>query len=267
MKLRLFSAFHVSLAICAGFGLIAPAGADPKPLIWPPVAQVGAQYDMFTLEFESLGADDGDVIIPEEPDGGCTGEGCTEYPEYPEYPEVPPVTEVPERSEPEGREPPAATISQTNLILANLQGTANFCDSNYPLKDKLEFQKYRIDCLRWELHRIAQGIPSSGDYADMRDAISAASGELAAIVAQNADPAPPVAHVGRSRSNKARPSARRLKAIAPARQARANAQAEAVLDKLSTRLLRSASSSASKRVHYERAAQAINSTKVLLRST
>lgn len=261
MKPSLFSPLRVSLAICASIGMIAPASADPKPLIWPPVAQVGAQYDMFTLEFESLGADDGAVITPEEPGEGCTGEGCGEYPEEPEYPEYPTTMY------PESREPPAVTTSQTDRILIYIQGTANFCEDNYPLKKLKDFERYRIDCLRWELHRIAQGIPSNGDYAEMREAISAASGELAAIVAQNADATPPAAHVGQSSNGKARPSARRLKAIAPARQAAANAQASAVLDKLSTRLLRSASSSATKRVHYERAAQAVNSTKVLLRST
>lgn len=245
------SPLRTSLLLCASFGLIAPAGAEPVPLLLPP-SGVAANYDMFTHEFESLGADDGEIITePDFPGNGCDGESCYEYEDRPDH---------------DDDEPPTATTGQTDRIVTSLQGITEYCDGVWPPQEGLDWSKYRLDCLRWELHRIAQGIPSTGEYAEMREAISIASGELAAIVNENADATPPVAHVGRSTSGKARQSARRLKAIDPARQASANAQASAVLDRLSTRLLRSASNSATQRVHYERAAQAINSTKVLLRS-
>ena len=100
----------------------------------------------------------------------------------------------------------------------------------------------------------------------MRSAISIAAAELRAIATANADPAATPVRRTVDTPKGPRTSARPITAVAPARVGAANAQAEAVLDRLTTKLLRSASSSASKRVHYERAVEAINSTKVLLRS-
>ena len=117
------------------------------------------------------------------------------------------------------------------------------------------------------MNRLIQSMPADGDYAEMRQAIAEAASELNTIVRETADPAAtPVRRTVETPRGK-RTSALPVQPIAADKVAEANERAAAVFEKLETRLLRSASGAPSKRVHYELAAQAVNSAKVLLRST
>ena len=127
-------------------------------------------------------------------------------------------------------------------------------------------QNYRIHCLVLELKQAADSIPASGEFAPVRAALLDASRGLQAIADNYEDPSAPRvrARVG------GRPAAPRtppINAIRPDALARATTEAEAVLEEAVTVLLRSAENSARRQVAFQPIAQAIDSTKVLLRST
>lgn len=182
--------------------------------------------------------------------------GYSEYPEEPEEPEEPEY-EYPSYSEPTEGEAPIST-AQTD-VLVNAFESANEECSYYELK-------WRIDCLAMRFQVMTQAVPSEAAYEPIRAELARTAAELRAIASANADPATPPARLAATVNGRTRTSARPLRAIAPARAAAATAAAEAALDGLSTRLLRSASTAASERIHFERAAEAVNSSKVLLRS-
>lgn len=231
-------------------GAFSAQAAPTFPALLLPGQMAMTPYEQ---DYGSLGVDDGTVI--EECVEGCDEEYDPYEEEYP-YEEEPKVKFEPETNTDESGLAPST--GRTGVVVSRIEQIEGTC-TNYT-------EGERIDCLSLEYSRIAQSLPSTGDYDDMRSAISIAAAELRAIATANADPtAAPVRRTVNTPKGP-RTSARPITAVAPARIASANAQAEAVLDKLTTRLLRSASSSASKRVHYERAVEAINSTKVLLRS-
>jgi hypothetical protein len=223
----------------------AAQAAPTFPTLIPPGQMAMTPYEQ---DYDSLGMDDGNIYDE------C-GDGCQEeYPieeEYPYEKNPEPDTSPEERSF-------APSTGRTGIIVSRIEQIEGTC-TNYT-------EGERIDCLSLEYSRIAQSLPSTGDYDEMRSAISIAAAELRAIATANADPAAAPVRRTVDTPKGPRTSARPITAVAPARVGAANAQAAAVLDRLTTKLLRSASSSASKRVHYERAVEAINSTKVLLRS-
>jgi len=269
--LYLSSALGLGLA----FGGTA-AGASVEDAILMPLPDVLVDMEARILppgmEPESLGADDGmvdpgDGEDPGEVGGGDDsggggdegGETCSECgyegEEGYERPEAPP-REPPEN--PENDNFPLGTgLTNTIVTALNLGGEA--C-SRYNALD-------RIDCLRDELARAARQLPRTGDYAEMRRALETASAKLDQIVLQNVDRTAPVTRYRAPTSQGDRTSTTPIRRIAPQNAARANRQAVAVMDELQTTLLRSASSAARKQVHFERAAQAVDSMKVLLRST
>jgi hypothetical protein len=129
-----------------------------------------------------------------------------------------------------------------------------FCES-------LAAPDYAIDCLSERLGAVAAAMPRSGDYAEARTAIAAASRALGDLARANADPERPAA---RGRSGGVT-TGRPLVPVRPDRRAAANARASAILDETETLLLRSAGSDA-RQTHYASIAAALGSGKVLLRS-
>jgi hypothetical protein len=127
-------------------------------------------------------------------------------------------------------------------------------------------QNYRIHCLVLEMRQVADSIPASGEFAPVRAALLDASRGLQAITDTYEDPSAPRvrARVG---GRPAAPQTPPITAIRPEAVARAAAEAEAVLDEAITVLLRSAENSARRQVAFQPIAQALDSTKVLLRST
>jgi hypothetical protein len=238
LAIGIVAALSVGSVLATPASIMLPGEADAQ-------MSQAAPFSPYENEFGSLGTDDGDF-------SECDGE-CYEEPE-PE-PELEEVEREPDRSD--DRPSPVST-GQTDVIVTALDSSNLICDNYLP--------EERIDCLREQFHRIAQAVPSSSEYDDLRQALSIAASELNAVVRENADATATPTRRTVDTPKGPRTSSSRIRPIAPERLATANAQATEVLDKLSTKLLRSASSSASKRVHYERAAQAINSSKVLLRS-
>ena len=125
---------------------------------------------------------------------------------------------------------------------------------------------WRIDCLSVELERVAARLPKTRAYDNARAEVTAAAARLHAIAMANADPArPAVRREATVQGTKVR-TTRPITPVAPARVAAANAEATAVVDELATTLLRSASTPTAQR-ELARVAQAVDSTKVLLRSS
>ena len=127
-------------------------------------------------------------------------------------------------------------------------------------------ETWRIDCLSVELERVAARLPKTRAYDNARAEVTAAAARLHAIAMANADPArPAVRREATVQGTKVR-TTRPITPVAPARVAAANAEATAVVDELATTLLRSASTPTAQR-ELARVAQAVDSTKVLLRSS
>lgn len=123
---------------------------------------------------------------------------------------------------------------------------------------------YRTDCLAKELEALVDSLPAAGDYAEARDALSKASQELGALSRQNRDTSQPRLKVTVMADPQT--SRRPVAAIQPDTIEQTNAKALAVLEDTTTVLLRSAEGNSGVAIHYQRIAQALDSTKLLLRS-
>lgn len=256
----------LSTALGLGVAFGAPsaeASAEDVTLLPLPGSVQELEFRSYPLgmEPESLGNDDGMIEGPGEGeigdgDDGDDGETCGEcgYEEGEEY-------ETPRRDRPENPDLGGTNLNTgtTNSVVASLSVGSEACSRHGPLT--------QIDCLRDELARAARELPRTGDYAEMRRALETAAAKLDQIVVQNVDRTAPVSRYRAPTSRGDRTSATPLRRVAPQNVARANGQAAAVMDELQTTLLRSASSATRKQVHFERAAQAVDSMKVLLRST
>ena len=127
-------------------------------------------------------------------------------------------------------------------------------------------ETWRIDCLSVELERVAARLPKAAAYDKARAEVTAAAAKLHAIAMAYADPArPAVRREATVKGTKVR-TTRPITPVAPARVAAANAEATAVVDELATTLLRAGPTRTAQR-ELARVAQAVDSTKVLLRSS
>ena len=112
---------------------------------------------------------------------------------------------------------------------------------------------YRIDCLAQVYKRAAGSVAGKPDYRGARTTLFNASRKLDALVEENRDRSEPRVKTG----------TRIYRPIAATKSV--GAAALAILQEAETMLLRS-SESRNRRIHYQRIAQAVGSTKVLLRS-
>ncbi|QYK42401.1 MAG: hypothetical protein KF887_04560 [Paracoccaceae bacterium] len=184
-------------------------------------------------------------VIVEADQGECS-ECEPEYPEY-EYEE-----ESPENP---ADDPDGASLSD---VADMIEAAADHCGT-YSIH-------WRIDCLSSELQAAANRLPSGGDNDVIRAELQRAAAQLAQIANANANPAQSPVRRRTEVDGRTRTTARPIRSVAAARLPAATSAATAVLDNLSTTLLRSAPSAATRRVAFERAAQAVDSSKVLLRS-
>ena len=115
---------------------------------------------------------------------------------------------------------------------------------------------YRMDCLQQALRRAAQEMGRAQNYRAAKSELNRAAGQIKRLVDRNVDRAAPKAQSGR----------RSYRAVAASAARQLNQQAAAIIQETETKLLRSASSSAQRKTHYTRIAQAVGSTKTLLRS-
>ena len=149
---------------------------------------------------------------------------------------------------------PAISAQITNAVLGSLTEGENFCER---LGAEL-----RIDCLAESYEVTARKLSKSGAEADIRKAFETAAANLRRVVARNSGAgAKRVIPTVRTRKVN-RKATRPLREVSVNRLPRATAQAEEVLDQLSTVLLRSKT----RTTRYARLARAVASNKVLLRS-
>ena len=127
-----------------------------------------------------------------------------------------------------------------------------------------------VDCLSERLAEIGAQVPDGTDYVEVRSVLNDTAGKLQDLARANRDS-------GRGRITVSQPgpepgtvlaeTTRPLVPVKPAAVAAVNAQAVAILEEAETVLLRSAGTEGQKRTQYTRIADALDSNKVLLRST
>ena len=154
--------------------------------------------------------------------------------------------------------PVAASTQQTTLFVRRLEESEQICD--------VMDEEYRIACFAVTYRELAEEIPANGDYEEARDVLLDTARKLDNIVRSNIDRQKP-ALTARIRNNtgQSQPTPP-MRAVQAPRAAELNRQASDVLAEAETVLLRSASSDATRAIHYQRIAAAVGSNKVLLRS-
>ncbi|MEM1046052.1 MAG: hypothetical protein AAGL24_07870 [Pseudomonadota bacterium] len=146
---------------------------------------------------------------------------------------------------------------QTDVLTAALAQIAGECE-------RVGIQ-YRIDCLGQGLILAGRTLPRRGEYEEARQILVKAGKDLRRVARENRDPAQPkIRHTIQVTSGVTRQ--RRLTPVAPEKLPEATVTAEAIVQEAETRLLRSAENSQRRRVHYERVAQSLGSTRRILRS-
>jgi len=123
--------------------------------------------------------------------------------------------------------------------------------------------EYRISCLGEGFKWAARQMPSNPDYREARAAVSKAGSRLQKIAKSNADRKAPVHTTAKARQWK---SKKKFTAVQKAKLKTATAAASAVIKETETRLLRSAENSQRRRVHYQKIASSVGSTRRILRS-
>ena len=153
--------------------------------------------------------------------------------------------------------PASVTNSVTTAVVAQINTASAACEA--------VGTTYRTDCLAKELKALVKNLPAQGEYAAAREALATASDELAKLSRQNRDYSQPRLQitVPSDSETKRRPVA----AVKQETVAETNAKALAILEDTTTVLLRSAEGNSDVALHYQRIAQALNSSKVLLRSS
>ncbi len=125
--------------------------------------------------------------------------------------------------------------------------------------------EYRIDCLgqglQWASRRV-----NNPDYRRANGILNQAGRQLRTIARRNADSSKPDLSANTS-DNAAWKTPRKYKAVRRDRLASAVSEARSVIDNAVAKLLRAAESSDKRRVHYTKIANALASTKSLLRSS
>lgn len=154
--------------------------------------------------------------------------------------------------------PPTTVLDpqDTGIVIKYLEDSTSLCD-RLP-------QRYKVDCLGTQIGALVDRLPDTQELAPAKQALRTAAADLERIVRQNAVR-------GGDRITAAIPGV--METDAPLRPVRgerlpaANAQAAAVIDEATTVLLRSAAGGGDIGASYQRIAAAVDSTKVLLRST
>lgn len=125
---------------------------------------------------------------------------------------------------------------------------------------------YRIDCLRQGIDMVAASLPNDGDYREAKRILKKASSRLGRIVSTYQDRSAPKLDVPANANPRFK---KRRKYVAIKREAvpQAMAKAQDVIQEATTQLLRSGENSERRYAHYQEISVAVDSTKVLLRSS
>jgi hypothetical protein len=125
---------------------------------------------------------------------------------------------------------------------------------------------YRIDCLRQGIDMVVASLPDNSEYRDAKRILRKASSRLGRIVSTYQDTAAPKLEVP-ANANPRFKKRRRYVAIKREAVPDAMAKAQNVIDEAATQLLRSSENSERRLAHYQEISVAVDSTKVLLRSS
>jgi ABC-type transporter Mla subunit MlaD len=160
---------------------------------------------------------------------------------------------------------PATGFGSTNyteVLTSSIAAAQQFCAD-------LNNDSYTVDCLAERLGNISDDIPPGTDYQEVKQILQDTSDQLENLARQNRDP-----NQARGRATRAATdttpeltTTRPLTPVTPQSLPQVNQQAAAILDNTETLLLRSAAGAESKAQQYSRIAEALNSSKVLLRSS
>jgi len=125
---------------------------------------------------------------------------------------------------------------------------------------------YRIDCLRQGIDMIAATLPDNSEYRDVKRVLKKASARLGRIVSTYKDtPAPRLEAPANANPHFKR--RRQYTAIRREATPEAMARATEVIEEAKTELLRSGENSERRYAHYQQISVAVDSTKILLRSS
>lgn len=134
---------------------------------------------------------------------------------------------------------------------------------------------YRHQCLEWEFRKLAEKISRNGDYEEAAEILETAARKIKVATRPHIDRAAPrikVAEPGPAATPEAPTPPRPPKptgpiaAVKPEAVDELDAVVEDIIEEAATQLLRSAETSEARRLSYLEIAEAVDSTKVLLRS-
>ncbi len=154
---------------------------------------------------------------------------------------------------------PKPTPEVTKEISKALEDTGEFCGW-LPAN-------VRIDCVADRMRTVARGLPRGGDYAVVRQALEKGARDLAAISRANDSGGDRKRFSVKPPDGSARRPTAPLREVSPDRIAEASAAAARVIEETQTVLLRSAENSRTRMAAFQEIAAALDSSKVLLRST
>lgn len=155
--------------------------------------------------------------------------------------------------------PVAASTARTTLIVQGLDDSNDIC--------AFMSEEYRIGCFAATYRDLAEDIPANGDYAEAREVLLDTARKLDNLVRDNLDrQKPPLQARIRSGDGRSEPTSP-MRAVQADRAPQLNQQASNIVAEAETVLLRSASSDATRAIHFQRIAAAVGSNKVLLRSS
>jgi hypothetical protein len=151
------------------------------------------------------------------------------------------------------------TEATTDVLVARIAEVNAVCD--------WLLQPYRLWCLANGYDLMAETLLPFGGYRDVRQVLRRTANQLRVIAEANVDPEAEPVVLRRREGGATAVGNAPIRAVRRDAVAATNRQAAAVLDEATTVLLRSAENSSRRQVSYQRIAQAIDSSKVLLRST
>lgn len=156
---------------------------------------------------------------------------------------------------------PAVTVSdgQTEQIVSRLREFQRLCE--------FMGDEYRISCFAQTYRELANDIPANGDYEEARKAILDAAKKLDNLTRRNLDRSKPALTASVTNNAGQKVSTPPIRPVRIDRAPQLNQQAAQIVEEAETVLLRTASSDATRAIHYQRIAAAVNSNKVLLRSS
>lgn len=162
---------------------------------------------------------------------------------------------------------PASEASQTNNARADAigAGISQAIVASMLFCAKFEKDEYRIDCFANQLEQVSETTPDDAEFGQARSILADTAAKLSNVVKTRSSKTLGPVTLSLS-SGQGRTSSRAITAVATEELPAALSEAELVLEEAQTLLLRASEQSERRKLVYADMAQAVGSTKVLLRS-